>query len=133
MLYIYVYTLFLKDFLIFFLFPPKSPQYIVVYSLLWVLLVVARGTLPQCGLMSSHDHAQDSNQRNTGLPAAVHELNHLATGPALTHIFLKHTNGYWSQQTSLQNYYVSTMEINKSTRCYKAFSLIFTVVWICNL
>ena len=37
----------------FFLFLPKAPQYIVVYSSLWVLLVVASGTLPQRGLMSS--------------------------------------------------------------------------------
>ena len=37
----------------FFLFSPKAPQYIVVYSSLWVLLVVACGTLPQRGLMSS--------------------------------------------------------------------------------
>ncbi|XP_070345295.1 anoctamin-7 isoform X7 [Equus asinus] len=31
----------------------EAPQCIVVYSPLWVLLVVACGTLPQCGLMSS--------------------------------------------------------------------------------
>ena len=37
----------------FFLFLPKAPQYIVVYSSLWVLLVAACGTLPQRGLMSS--------------------------------------------------------------------------------
>ena len=43
---------FFKDF-IFFLFLPKAPQYVVVYSSLWVLLVVACGTLPQRGLMSS--------------------------------------------------------------------------------
>ena len=43
---------FFKDF-IFFLFLPKAPWYIVVYSSLWVLLVVACGTLPQRGLMSS--------------------------------------------------------------------------------
>uniref|UniRef100_A0A9L0S5M1 KRAB domain-containing protein n=1 Tax=Equus caballus TaxID=9796 RepID=A0A9L0S5M1_HORSE len=30
-----------------------APRYIVVYSSLWVLLVVACGTLPQHGLMSS--------------------------------------------------------------------------------
>ena len=40
-----------KDFY-FFLFLPKAPQYIVVYSSLWVLLVVACGMLPQRGLMS---------------------------------------------------------------------------------
>ena len=45
-------TFVFKDF-IFFLFLPKTPQYIVVYSLLWVLLVVACRTLPQHGPMSS--------------------------------------------------------------------------------
>ena len=39
--------------LIFNLFIPKAPRYIVVYSSLWVLLAVACGTLPQRGLMSS--------------------------------------------------------------------------------
>ena len=43
---------FFKDF-IFFLFLPKTPWYVVVYSSLWVLLVVACGSLPQRGLMSS--------------------------------------------------------------------------------
>ena len=43
---------FFKDF-IFSLFLPKAPQYIVVYSSLWVLLVVACGTLPQRGSMNS--------------------------------------------------------------------------------
>ena len=43
---------FFKDF-IFFLFLLKAPRYIAVYSLLWVLLVVACGTLPQRGLMRS--------------------------------------------------------------------------------
>ena len=37
---------FFKDFILF-LFLPKAPQYIVVYSSVWVLLVVACGTLPQ--------------------------------------------------------------------------------------
>ena len=42
-----------KDF-IFFLFLPKAPHhYIVVYSSLWVHLIVACGMLPQRGLMSS--------------------------------------------------------------------------------
>ena len=54
---IWVFTvLFLKKFFkrfYFFLFLPKAPWYIVVYSSLWVLLVVACGTLPQRGLMSS--------------------------------------------------------------------------------
>ena len=36
-----------------FFFLPKAPRYIVVYSLLWVLLVVVCRTLPQRGLMSS--------------------------------------------------------------------------------
>ena len=47
-----VIDFFFKDF-IFFLFLPKALQYIVVYSSLWVLLVVACGTPPQHGLMSS--------------------------------------------------------------------------------
>ena len=37
----------------FFLFLPKAPQYTVVYSSLWILLVVACGMLPLHGLMSS--------------------------------------------------------------------------------
>ena len=37
----------------FFLFLPQTPRYIVVYSSLWVLPVVACGMLPQHGLMSS--------------------------------------------------------------------------------
>ena len=41
-----------KDF-IFFLFLPKAPQHRVVYSSLWVLLVVACGMLLQHGSMSS--------------------------------------------------------------------------------
>ena len=49
----YCFGFFLDFFFIFFLFLPKAPQYIVVYSSLWILLVVACGTLPQCGLMSS--------------------------------------------------------------------------------
>ena len=43
---------FLKDFIVF-LFLPKAPWYIVVYSSLWVLLVVACGMPPQRGFMSS--------------------------------------------------------------------------------
>ena len=38
-----VFCFFFKD-VIFFLFLPKAPQYIAVYSSLWVLLVVACGT-----------------------------------------------------------------------------------------
>ena len=38
---------------IFSFFSPKPPQYIVVYSSLWALLVVACGMLPQRGLTSS--------------------------------------------------------------------------------
>ena len=45
-------SLFFKRFYCF-LFLPKAPRYIVVYSSLWVLLVVACGVLPQRGLMSS--------------------------------------------------------------------------------
>ena len=47
-----VFFFFLR-FFYFFLFLPNAPGYIVVYSLLWVLLVVACGMLPQSGLMSS--------------------------------------------------------------------------------
>ena len=68
-----------KDF-IFFLFLPKAPQHIVVYSSLWVLLVVACGTLPQLWFDEQcHVRAQDSSQRNTGLPAA--ECTNLTTRP----------------------------------------------------
>ena len=45
-------VLFFFNLFLFFLFLPKAPWYIVVYSSLWVLLVVACGTLPQRGLMS---------------------------------------------------------------------------------
>ena len=70
---------FLKIFY-FFLFLPKAPQYIVVYSLLCVLLVVACGTLPQRGFNEQcHVCAQDSNQWNTGPPAA--ECANLTTRP----------------------------------------------------
>ena len=53
-----LFPLILKDFFIlkiffFLLFLPKAPRYTVVYFSLWVLLVVACGTLPQHGLMSS--------------------------------------------------------------------------------
>src|SRR3712207_8035910 len=44
---LFPYTTLFRSFL------PKAPRYIVVYSSLWVLLVVACGTLPQRGLMSS--------------------------------------------------------------------------------
>ena len=49
---IYIYVFCIKQ-IFFFLFLPKAPRYIVVYSSLWVLLVVACGTLPQRGLLSS--------------------------------------------------------------------------------
>ena len=57
--------------LFFFLFLPKAPQYIVVYSFFM--------GPSSCGMWDAasawfdeqcHVHAQDSNQRNTGLPAA---------------------------------------------------------------
>ena len=46
------FTFFLKI-LLFFFFLPKAPQYIVVYSSLWVLPAVACGMPPQRGSMSS--------------------------------------------------------------------------------
>ena len=49
--FIFIY-LFFKDFF-FFVFLPKAPRYIAVYSSLWVLLAVPCGMPPQCGLMSS--------------------------------------------------------------------------------
>ena len=42
--------IFLK--ILLFLFLPKAPRYIVVYFQLWILLVVACGTPPECGLIS---------------------------------------------------------------------------------
>ena len=50
-----------------------------------------------------HVHAQDSNQRNTGPPAAERANNHSATGPApLTFFFKSHMKGQQSRQGSLQ-------------------------------
>ena len=49
----YVNRVFFSQDFIFFLFLPKDPPYIVVYSSLWLFLVEACGTLPQRGLMSS--------------------------------------------------------------------------------
>ena len=46
-----LFFFFLK--ILFFAFSPQSPPYIVVYSSLWILLVVVCETLPQRGLMSS--------------------------------------------------------------------------------
>src|SRR3712207_1145434 len=51
--YTYISCSIVIFFFYFFLFLPNAPRYIVVYSSLWVLLVVACGTLPQRGLMSS--------------------------------------------------------------------------------
>ena len=50
---IFVLVFFLKILFFFPFFSPKPLWYIVVYSSLWVLLVVVCGTLPQRGLMSS--------------------------------------------------------------------------------
>ena len=67
-------------YLFFFLFPPKAPRYIVVYSSLWVLPVVACGTLPQRGLMSSAMSVpRIRTKENTGPPAA--ERANLTTRP----------------------------------------------------
>ena len=70
---------FFKDF-IFFLFLPNVPRDIVVYSSLWVLLVVACGTLPQRGLMSSAMSVEPT--KHWAACSRAHELNHSATGPA---------------------------------------------------
>ena len=56
---------FFRDFIVF-LFLPKAPQYIVVYSSLWVLLVVAWGTLPQRGLMSAMSAARIQTNETLG-------------------------------------------------------------------
>ena len=67
--------------LIFFL--SKDPWYIVVYSSLWVLLVVACGMLPQSGFMSSPIPCPGFKPtKHWATCSGVCELNHLATGPA---------------------------------------------------
>ena len=65
------------------LFLPKAPQYIVVYSSLWVLLVVACETLPQHGLMSGAMSVPRIQTSETlGRRSTASELNHSATRPA---------------------------------------------------
>ena len=69
-----------------FLFLPKGPRYIVVYSSLWSLwvpLLVACGTLPQRALMSSAMSVPRIRTNETlGACSGVRELNHSAKGPA---------------------------------------------------
>ena len=66
-------------FIYFFLFLPKAPHYIVVYSLLWVLLVVVCGTLPQRG---SCPRPGFEPMKHWAACSGAREPNHSATGPA---------------------------------------------------
>ena len=80
-----------KDF-IFFLFLPKAPQYTVVYSLLWVLPVVACVMPPQHGLTSGTLFTPRTWTCETlGCPSRACELNHSATGPAPLVIYFNST------------------------------------------
>ena len=74
---------FLKGFFIF----PFSPQSPPVHScIFFVVGPSSRGMWDSASAWfdeQCHGRAQDSNQRNTGLPAAEHaNFNHSATGPA---------------------------------------------------
>ena len=72
---------FLKRF--YFFFFSQSPQYIVVYFQLWVLLVVACGMPPQHGLMSGAMSTPRTRTGETlGCQSRARELNHSAMGPA---------------------------------------------------
>ena len=76
-----LFLFFLK--ILFFLFLPQIPQYIVVYFQLWVLLVAACGMLPQHGLMSGAMSApRIRNGEILGHRSRALELNHSAMGPA---------------------------------------------------
>ena len=67
--------------LFFSFFSPKHPQYIVVYFNLWVLLVVACGMPPQCGLTSgAMSTPRIRTGKTLGHRSRAHELNHLVTG-----------------------------------------------------
>ena len=69
--------------ILFFLFLPRVPWYIVVYFYLWVLLAVACGMPLQHGLMSGAMSTPRIQTGETlGHQSRVHKLNHLATGPA---------------------------------------------------
>ena len=91
--YFFVYSSSPRNFF-FFLFLPKAHRYIVVYSSLWVLPVVACGTLPQRGLMSSAMSVPRIRTNKTlcrqhcAACSGVHELNHSATGSAPQGFFL---------------------------------------------
>ena len=78
--------LFLK--ILFFLFLPKAPQYIVVCFQLWVLLVVACRTPPQRGLTSSAMSGPRTRTGETlGRRSGEQETNHSVTGPAPSFFF----------------------------------------------
>src|SRR3712207_6970118 len=62
---LFPYTTLFRSFL------PKDPRYIVVYSSLWVLLVVACGTLPQRGLMSRDRKSTRLNSSHANISYAV--------------------------------------------------------------
>ena len=86
----------------FFLFLPKAPRYIVVYSysLLWVLLVVACGTLPQRGLPCPCPGFEPTKHWATC--SRARELNHSATGPTsgLTYFLTKKFVTGWPNSRS---------------------------------
>ena len=72
---------FFKGFI--FPFSPKAPWFIVVYFQLWVLLVVAYGTPPQRGLMSSAmSRPRIRTGKTLGLQSRARKLNHSGTGLA---------------------------------------------------
>ena len=72
-------SFFFLKILFFSFFSPKPPGYIVVYSQLWVLLVVACGMLPQRGLISAAMSVPRIRTSKTLAEAA--ELVNLTTRP----------------------------------------------------
>ena len=93
-------------FLLFFL--PKSPQYIVVYFQLWVLLAVACGMPRQHGLMSGAMSAQ--RIRTLGCWSGARKLNHSATGltplKVLKYLVMDRILYYWIDFHLSSAYYV---------------------------
>ena len=73
--------------LFFFLFLPKAHRYTVVYSSLWVLLVVGCRTLPQCGLTSSAMSTPRIRTNETLGPLQLEHTN-LTTRPRGQPLFL---------------------------------------------
>ena len=70
--------------ILFFLFLPKAPWYIVVYFQLWFLLAVACGTLPQHGLMNgAMSTLRIQTSESPSHRSRVRELNRSATGRPL--------------------------------------------------